>query len=82
MELPNTDPSTGAAGYAAAKEPALHTLCLRWMKRFLGRFFGRAHARAEIRRKRAVQRAKAERERDDTHGGSIWRSGKGGSHIG
>lgn len=34
------------------------------------------------RRKRARQRAAPERERDETHGGSIWRSGKGGFHIG
>jgi uncharacterized membrane protein YkvA (DUF1232 family) len=34
------------------------------------------------RRKRSDERAAAERGRDDTHGGSIWRSGKGGSHIG
>jgi uncharacterized membrane protein YkvA (DUF1232 family) len=34
------------------------------------------------RRKRSVERAAAESERDETHGGSIWRSGKGGSHIG
>jgi hypothetical protein len=52
------------------------------MKRFLTEFFGRVHARAEIRRKRALHRAAREMGRDETHGGSIWRSGKGGSHPG
>jgi hypothetical protein len=52
------------------------------MKRFLPDLFGKIHARAEIRRKRALQRAAREMQRGDPHGGSIWRSGKGGSHPG
>jgi hypothetical protein len=48
----------------------------------LRRFLGKARSKAEIRRKQARQRAVAERDRDHSHGGSIWRSGKGGSHIG
>lgn len=52
------------------------------MKRFLSDFFGRVHAKAEIRRLRALQRAAREMQHRDPHGGSIWRSGKGGSHPG
>jgi hypothetical protein len=52
------------------------------MKRFLTDFFGRVQARTEIRRKRALVQAAREMNRRDTHGGSIWRSGKGGSHYG
>jgi hypothetical protein len=52
------------------------------MKRFLTDRLGKRKARAEIRRKRAIQRAAREMNRDETHGGSIWRSGKGGSHPG
>ncbi len=36
--------------------------------------------RAATRRRRALHRAAAEMERRDPHGGSIWRSGKGGAH--
>jgi hypothetical protein len=53
------------------------------MKRFVADFFDRIHARAEIRRKRTLEQAAREMQRgDQTHGGSIWRSGKGGSHPG
>ena len=52
------------------------------MKRFFLDYFGRVHAKAEIRRKQALQRAAREMDRRDPHGGSIWRSGKGGSHPG
>jgi hypothetical protein len=54
------------------------------MKRFLTNVLGRVHARAEDRRKRALQRAAREMKHpfDESHGGSIWRSGKGGSHPG
>jgi len=52
------------------------------MKHFLTDLFGSIHVKAEIRRKRALQRAAREMKRPDTHGGSIWRSGKGGSHYG
>jgi hypothetical protein len=48
----------------------------------LKRFFGKARSKGEIRRKQTRQRAVAERDRDHRHRGSIWRSGKGGSHIG
>jgi hypothetical protein len=54
----------------------------REMKRFFTDLFGRIHARAEIRRKRTLQQAAREMQRRDPHGGSIWRSGKGGSHPG
>jgi len=43
-------------------------------------FLARLHTRATTRRKRALRRAAAEMERRDPHGGSIWRSGKGGAH--
>jgi len=39
-------------------------------------------ARAADRRKRALQQAAREMRKGDPHGGSIWRSGKGGSHPG
>jgi hypothetical protein len=52
------------------------------MRRFLTDFFGKIHTRVEIRRKRALRQAAREMNRHDTHGGSIWRSGKGGSHYG
>lgn len=52
------------------------------MKRFLTDFFRKVHANAEIRRRRDLQRAAREMDRRDPHGGSIWRSGKGGSHPG
>jgi len=53
------------------------------MKRHITGFFDRTRKRAQARRKRAVERAAREMMRgDDTHGGSIWRSGKGGSHPG
>lgn len=53
------------------------------MRRFLIDLFGKFSARAEARRKRALERAAREMQRgDQTHGGSIWRSGKGGSHPG
>jgi len=48
----------------------------------LRRLFSKFRSKEEIRRKQARQRAAAERNHDHTHGGSIWRSGKGGSHIG
>jgi hypothetical protein len=54
----------------------------REMKRFLTDLFDRVHARAEMHRKRALQQAAREMNRRETHGGSIWRSGKGGSHYG
>jgi hypothetical protein len=52
------------------------------MKRLLTEFFGRLHAKAEVRRKRVLQQAAREMKHVDPHGGSIWRSGKGGSHPG
>lgn len=52
------------------------------MKRFPTNFYGRVHARAQIRRKRVLQQAAREMDRRDPHVGSIWRSGKGGSHTG
>ena len=52
------------------------------MKRLLGVFLRRVRTKAEIRRSRTRQRVAANRDFDETHGGSIWRSGKGGSHIG
>jgi len=53
------------------------------VKGFLSGLFSRFFARAETRRKRALERAAREMQRgDETHGGSIWRSGKGGSHPG
>jgi hypothetical protein len=53
------------------------------MRRFFSGFFSKYSARAEARRKRALERAAREMQRgDQTHGGSIWRSGKGGSHPG
>jgi len=53
------------------------------MRRFFNATFGRFSARAEVRRKRALRRAAREMQLgDQTHGGSIWRSGKGGSHPG
>jgi len=48
----------------------------------LRRLLSKARSKREIRRKQAWNRAAAERDRDRRHGGSIWRSGKGGSHIG
>ena len=52
------------------------------MKRFLANVSGKIQAKMEIRRKRALQQAAREMDRRDPHGGSIWRSGKGGSHPG
>jgi hypothetical protein len=52
------------------------------MRRFFTDLSARVYARAEIRRKRALHRAAREMDRRDPHGGSIWRSGKGGSHPG
>jgi len=53
------------------------------MKHRISDFFDRVRKRARTRRQRAVERAAREMMRgDDTHGGSIWRSGKGGSHPG
>jgi hypothetical protein len=50
---------------------------------FLSGLVSRFSARAEAHRKRALERAVREMMRgDQTHGGSIWRSGKGGSHPG
>lgn len=48
----------------------------------LRRFLTKARSKRELRREQARQRAAAEMNRDHSHGGSIWRSGKGGSHIG
>ncbi len=50
------------------------------MKRFLTDFFRKVQANAEVRKKRNLHRAAREMDRRDPHGGSIWRSGKGGSH--
>jgi len=52
------------------------------MKRFLPDLLAKIHARAQARRKRALEQAAREMQRRDPHGGSIWRSGKGGSHPG
>jgi hypothetical protein len=53
------------------------------MRRFLSGLFSTYSARAEARRKRALERAAREMMRgDQTYGGGIWRSGKGGSHPG
>jgi len=48
----------------------------------LRRFLGKGRSKHELRRKQAWKQAAAKRDRDRRHGGSIWRSGKGGSHIG
>ena len=48
----------------------------------LRRLLSKARSKGEIRRRQAWKQAAAERDRDRRHGGSIWRSGKGGSHIG
>jgi hypothetical protein len=48
----------------------------------LRRLVIKARSKGEIRRRQAWKQAAAERDRDHRHGGSIWRSGKGGSHIG
>ena len=48
----------------------------------LRRLLSKARSKREIRRRQAWKQAAAERDRDRRHGGSIWRSGKGGSHIG
>ncbi len=45
----------------------------------IDRVLRKVRARAEARRQRALDRAKARIEFDPTHGGSIWRSGKGGT---
>ena len=71
--------STNQRHYDAHKNTVLRGT---GMKRFLSELFGRVHARAEIRRKRSLQQAAREMDRRDPHGGSIWRSGKGGSHPG
>ena len=53
------------------------------MRRLLTDIVSWFSARAEARRKRVLERAAREMQRgDETHGGSIWRSGKGGSHPG
>jgi hypothetical protein len=52
------------------------------VKRFFIGLVGKIHASAELRRRRALQQAAREMQRRDPHGGSIWRSGKGGSHPG
>jgi hypothetical protein len=52
------------------------------VRRFLGGLVDKLRARATARRAREVRRAVAERERGEPHDGTIWRSGKGGSHIG
>lgn len=48
----------------------------------LRRFLTKGRSKRKLRRKQAWKRAAAERDLDHRHGGSTWRSGKGGSHIG
>jgi hypothetical protein len=53
------------------------------MKRSFSDLVGWFRRRAELRRKRALRQAAAERERREApDAGTIWKSGKGGSHIG
>ena len=53
------------------------------MKRHIRDVLQWAQERTQARRERALQRAAREMMRgDDTHGGGIWKSGKGGSHPG
>ncbi|MGZ5291966.1 MAG: hypothetical protein ACXWXQ_04790 [Actinomycetota bacterium] len=52
------------------------------MKRFFNGLVARMRGRTEAPRERALRQAAAERERGEPHDGTIWRSGKGGSHIG
>jgi len=49
------------------------------MKAILADLVRWVRARRDDRRKLAVQRAKAQMTFDETHGGSIWKSGKGGT---
>jgi hypothetical protein len=49
------------------------------MKATLADLIARVRARAHTRRRRALERAKARIRFDETHGGSIWKSGKGGT---
>jgi hypothetical protein len=48
----------------------------------LARLFDRRRRRTRARKKVDLERAAREMERRDPSGGSIWRSGKGGSHPG
>ncbi len=50
------------------------------MKHFLKSLADRRRATLAIRRRRALDRAVAERRLRETQDGSIWRSGKGGGH--
>jgi hypothetical protein len=50
------------------------------MMRPFARLADRLRTRAEVRRKRRLDRAVKEREVRTIDDGTIWRSGKGGSH--
>jgi hypothetical protein len=70
-------------GYAAISDPDTSTPeGERTLKRFFTDLVARRRGRTEARRERALRQAAAERERGEPHDGTIWRSGKGGSHIG
>jgi hypothetical protein len=50
------------------------------VRRRLSELVAERRAKAALRRKRALERAIAEKRLADSQDGSIWRSGKGGAH--